>query len=246
MNTGHLTTEINVDNCNSHVCTLHSLYLGFSGVLAKTVVAPIERVKLLLQTQAVNARISQTKTYSGGIACLKDLIEKEGVLALWRGNTANVIRYFPNQAFNFALKDKFRRFLGVSTSPGSEGKQNMQMAIVMWNNVIAGSAAGATTSVLTYPLDMARTRLATDISLSAVQGQGKGQRQFSGVWDCVRQSYVEGGLLRVYRGFPLSICGGKSNVFRSSILIVCYPCFHLYFVCSLSSCIIPRTLLWRI
>mmetsp|Transcript_13190 Transcript_13190/g.21577 ORF Transcript_13190/g.21577 Transcript_13190/m.21577 type:complete len:329 (-) Transcript_13190:1329-2315(-) len=180
---------------------------GFSGVLAKTVVAPIERVKLLLQTQAVNARISQTKTYSGGIACLKDLIEKEGVLALWRGNTANVIRYFPNQAFNFALKDKFRRFLGVSTSPGSEGKQNMQMAIVMWNNVIAGSAAGATTSLLTYPLDMARTRLATDISLSAVQGQGKGQRQFSGVWDCVRQSYVEGGLLRVYRGFPLSICG---------------------------------------
>lgn len=173
-------------------------------------VAPIERVKLLLQTQRVNARISQSKHYSGGIACLKDLIEKEGIMALWRGNTANVIRYFPNQAFNFALKDKFRRFLGVSTAPGSDGKQNVPLAVVFWNNMIAGSAAGATTSLMTYPLDMARTRLATDVTMSAINGQG--QRQFNGVWDCVRQSYAEGGLKRVYRGFPLSICGGKITV----------------------------------
>lgn len=181
---------------------------GFSGILAKTVVAPIERVKLLLQTQKVNSRIAQTKNYSGGISCLKDIIEKEGAIALWRGNTANVIRYFPNQAFNFALKDKFRRFLGVSSSSsGGEATKGMEKVVVFCNNMIAGSAAGATTSLVTYPLDMARTRLATDVALTSREGEN--QRQFQGVWDCVRKSYVEGGLVRVYRGFPVSICGGK-------------------------------------
>lgn len=179
--------------------------------MAKTVVAPIERVKLLLQTQKVNSRISNTKHYSGAIVCLKDIIEKEGVLALWRGNTANVIRYFPNQAFNFALKDKFRRFLGLSTVPSGEGGQKLQKAVVFWNNIIAGSAAGATTSLITYPLDMARTRLATDVAIgSSVSATSKqGQRQFRGVWDCVRQSHMEGGMTRVYRGFGVSICGGE-------------------------------------
>ena len=195
------------------------MIIGFSGILAKTVVAPIERVKLLLQTQKVNARISKTKHYSGGIACLKDLIEREGVFSLWRGNTANVIRYFPNQAFNFALKDKFRRFLGVSTAPGGDGGQkNMHLVVVFWNNMIAGSAAGATTSLMTYPLDMARTRLATDLAVSSSAGS-TGQRQFSGVIDCMRQSYTEGGLARVYRGFPLSICGGEVLGFIVCVLV---------------------------
>lgn len=27
----------------------------------------------------------------------------EGLVSLWRGNTANVIRYFPTQALNFAF-----------------------------------------------------------------------------------------------------------------------------------------------
>jgi len=29
------------------------------------------------------------------------------MVSLWRGNTANVIRYFPTQALNFAFKDYF-------------------------------------------------------------------------------------------------------------------------------------------
>src|SRR5437764_6960095 len=32
----------------------------------------------------------------------------EGVLSLWRGNTANVIRYFPTQALNFAFRDTYK------------------------------------------------------------------------------------------------------------------------------------------
>ena len=39
-------------------------------------------------------------------------IRNEGVLSFWRGNFASVIRYFPQQALNFAFKDYFKRLFG--------------------------------------------------------------------------------------------------------------------------------------
>ena len=44
------------------------------------------------------------KRYGGIIECFSRTTREEGVLSLWRGNTANVIRYFPTQALNFAFK----------------------------------------------------------------------------------------------------------------------------------------------
>lgn len=32
-----------------------------------------------------------------------------GFFSYWRGNLANVIRYFPTQALNFAFKDKYKQ-----------------------------------------------------------------------------------------------------------------------------------------
>lgn len=48
------------------------------------------------------------KPYRGIIDCTGRVIREEGIISLWRGNTANVIRYFPTQALNFAFKDKFK------------------------------------------------------------------------------------------------------------------------------------------
>lgn len=79
-------------------------------------------------------------------------IPKEtGFLSYWRGNLANVIRYFPTQALNFAFKDKFKTlFLGGVPSDA------------FWRqfigNLAAGGAAGATSLLFVYPLDFARTR----------------------------------------------------------------------------------------
>ncbi|CAN1149364.1 ADP,ATP carrier protein 1, mitochondrial [Linum perenne] len=47
--------------------------------------------------------------YKGISECFKRTIVEEGFGSLWRGNTANVIRYFPIQALNFAFKDYFKR-----------------------------------------------------------------------------------------------------------------------------------------
>ena len=76
--------------------------------------APIERVKLLIQNQdemIKQGRLSEP--YKGIGDCFKRVIADEGMGSLWRGNTANVIRYFPTQALNFAFKDYFKKMFGM-------------------------------------------------------------------------------------------------------------------------------------
>uniref|UniRef100_A0A1S4BPY8 ADP/ATP translocase n=1 Tax=Nicotiana tabacum TaxID=4097 RepID=A0A1S4BPY8_TOBAC len=71
---------------------------GVSAAVSKTAAAPIERVKLLIQNQdemIKSGRLSEP--YKGITDCFSRTIKDEGVLSLWRGNTANVIRYFPTQ-----------------------------------------------------------------------------------------------------------------------------------------------------
>jgi solute carrier family 25 (adenine nucleotide translocator) protein 4/5/6/31 len=67
---------------------------GISGALAKTIAAPIERVKLLLQTQHTNPKLID-RPYTGITNCFKRVFVEEGLASFWRGNWANVIRYFP-------------------------------------------------------------------------------------------------------------------------------------------------------
>ena len=83
---------------------------GVAGAVAKTATAPIERVKLLIQTQDANPKIisGEVKRYTGIVDCFTRVSAEQGFSAFWRGNTVNVIRYFPTQAFNFAFKDTIK------------------------------------------------------------------------------------------------------------------------------------------
>lgn len=88
---------------------------GVSAAVSKTAAAPIERVKLLIQNQDEMLKQGRlTERYKGIGDCFGRTIRDEGFVALWRGNTANVIRYFPTQALNFAFKDYFKRLFGFN------------------------------------------------------------------------------------------------------------------------------------
>jgi solute carrier family 25 (adenine nucleotide translocator) protein 4/5/6/31 len=83
--------------------------------VSKTAAAPIERVKLLIQNQdemIKQGRLSEP--YKGIGDCFRRTTAEEGVGALWRGNTANVVRYFPTQALNFAFKDYYKRMFAFN------------------------------------------------------------------------------------------------------------------------------------
>lgn len=77
---------------------------GVAAVVSKSAAAPIERVKLLLQNQGELLKRGQLKRpYVGVGDCFTRVLREEGVLSLWRGNQANVIRYFPTQVRFLAL-----------------------------------------------------------------------------------------------------------------------------------------------
>merc|ERR1712121_52066 len=82
---------------------------GISAAVSKTAVAPIERVKLLLQVQHASKQISEDMQYKGMVDCFVRIPKEQGFMAFWRGNLANVIRYFPTQALSFVYPLDFAR-----------------------------------------------------------------------------------------------------------------------------------------
>lgn len=168
---------------------------GVSAAVSKTAVAPIERVKLLLQVQHVSKQITEDQRYKGIVDAFVRIPKEQGLLSFWRGNLANVIRYFPTQALNFAFKDKYKQvFLG-----GVD--KHTQFWRYFAGNLASGGAAGATSLCFVYPLDFARTRLAADV------GKGSGQREFSGLGNCISTIFKHDGLVGLYRGFGVSVQG---------------------------------------
>ncbi|MCP9263801.1 ADP/ATP translocase [Dirofilaria immitis] len=167
---------------------------GTAAAISKTAVAPIERVKILLQVQDAQQTIAVERRYKGIIDVLIRVPREQGLTALWRGNLANVIRYFPTQALNFAFKDTFKKMF----MEGLDKKKQFWRFFA--GNLAAGGAAGAASMCFVYPLDFARTRLAADI--------GKGEsREFKGLTDCIVKVAKSDGIVGLYRGFLVSVQG---------------------------------------
>jgi len=168
---------------------------GISAAVSKTAVAPIERVKLLLQVQYASKQIAEADRYKGMVDCFTRIPKEQGFGAFWRGNMANVIRYFPTQALNFAFKDKYKQiFLG-----GVD--KNKQFWRYFMGNLASGGAAGATSLCFVYPLDFARTRLGADVGKSAAE------REYSGLGNCLSKTVKSDGIAGLYRGFGVSVQG---------------------------------------
>merc|ERR1712231_16916 len=166
---------------------------GVSAAVSKTAVAPIERVKLLLQVQATSKQIAVDQQYKGIIDAFVRIPKEQGALSYWRGNLANVIRYFPTQALNFAFKDVYKQIF----MSGIDKKT--QFGRWFLANLASGGAAGATSLCFVYPLDFARTRLAADV------GQGA-EREFTGLIDCLAKT-AKSGVSQLYNGFGISVVG---------------------------------------
>jgi solute carrier family 25 (adenine nucleotide translocator) protein 4/5/6/31 len=182
---------------------------GTAAAISKTAVAPIERVKLLLQVQDASATIAVDKRYKGIIDVLVRVPKEQGFFSLWRGNLANVIRqvlklpinlylflfsYFPTQALNFAFKDTYKRLF----IEGVDKKKEFWKFFA--GNLASGGAAGATSLCFVYPLDFARTRLAADVGKGAT-------REFKGLGDCLVKIAKSDGPIGLYRGFFVSVQG---------------------------------------
>ncbi|EYB85913.1 hypothetical protein Y032_0288g1471 [Ancylostoma ceylanicum] len=166
---------------------------GASAAISKTVVAPVERVKLLLQVQYSHESIAAQDRYKGIIDAFIRVPKEQGFFSFWRGNFTNVMRYFPTQALNFAFNDLYKSVL----------LEKLDRSEHFWKytfrSLAAGGCAGSTTLCFVYPLDFIRTRLSVDV------GTHKANRDYTGFLDCLRKTVKSEGVVGLYRGFFISI-----------------------------------------
>jgi len=156
---------------------------GISGAVAKTVTAPLEAIKLKLQYTEDDDE--------GALDCARRILEREGWRGFYRGNLANVLRYFPTQAFNFAFKDKIKRLM-----PKVDRKKHPWRAFAV--NIVSGGIAGAGSLVLVYPLDTARTQL-------LICTNDDGSPKYANMVGFFRD--WNGDVRKLYEGYVVSVAG---------------------------------------
>eukprot|EP00850_Spirogloea_muscicola_P023015 SM000323S12627 [mRNA] locus=s323:772:2321:- [translate_table: standard] len=169
------------------------------GGVAHTIVAPVERAKLVLQTQHSNVHAlgqARHREYKGMLDVIIRVAREEGVRSLWRGNGSGVLRYYPSVALNFALKDFYKTLF--TPSRGGEAGLPLPLWRVSAGNFGAGALAGSTALLFTYPLDIAHKRLAADTGQT---------RQFRGLTHFLATIYRKQGIAGLYQGFPASVHG---------------------------------------
>ncbi|XP_075228346.1 solute carrier family 25 member 16-like isoform X2 [Lycorma delicatula] len=162
---------------------LKSLFAGgFAGMCSKTFVAPLDRIKILLQ--AHNKHYKRYGVYTG----LRGIIMKESFIALYKGNGAQMVRIFPYAAVQFTSFEFYKGYLSTVITGGSH-----------IDKFLAGSAAGVTAVTLTYPLDTIRARLAFQVT---------GEHYYNGILHtAVSMFKEEGGIRALYRGFLPTFLG---------------------------------------
>ncbi|KAK7283192.1 hypothetical protein RIF29_12563 [Crotalaria pallida] len=169
---------------------------GFAGALSKTAVAPLERVKILWQTRIAGF-------HSLGVCqSMNKLVKHEGFLGLYKGNGASVIRIIPYAALHFMTYERYKSWIlnnypALGTGP--------------FIDLLAGSAAGGTSVLCTYPLDLARTKLAYQVvETRSIEDSIKGVRSrpaHNGIKGVLTSVYKEGGVRGLYRGAGPTLTG---------------------------------------
>lgn len=122
-----------------------------AGAAAKSVTAPLDRIKLLMQTHGIRATEESAQRGIGFIEAITKIGKEEGIKGYWKGNLPQVIRVIPYSAVQLFAYEFYKKFF--------KGK-NEELSVL--GRLAAGACAGMTSTLVTYPLDVLRLRLAVD------------------------------------------------------------------------------------
>ena len=192
---------------------------ALAGAIARTAVAPIDRIKLLRQLRGSitfplsssasaapqPSSISNSKT---ALELLRSIVREEGLLSLWRGNSPTILIEAGSSALNFVLLNVYKdasnhaleglaeRFPTIRADGASGDKKRRFL-----RSFVSGGLAGATTITFLYPLAFIRTRLAVDVGVAS-----KGERRFpKGMRDVVKTIWTSNGLRGFYKGYGIAL-----------------------------------------
>lgn len=158
---------------------------ALSGAIAKTLTAPLDRVKILLQVKGgLEGGAIQLAAAKGNlIGSLVAIGKQEGLAGYWKGNLPQVLRVVPYSAAQLYSYEVFKKFFTAEDGSLSVHKR-----------LAAGALAGMTATILTHPLDTLRLRIAVDPSCANLPG-------------AIRVLLREGRGAAFYRGLGASMLG---------------------------------------
>jgi solute carrier family 25 protein 16 len=121
---------------------------GLAACAAKTVVGPLDRVKILFQ--ASNPEFAKyTGSWTGALRAMRDIYRSDGGRGLYRGHSATLLRIFPYGGIKFLAYEQVRALLIHNKDEETHIRR-----------FLAGSIAGCFSVFATYPLEVIRVRLA--------------------------------------------------------------------------------------
>lgn len=161
---------------------------GLAGCIAKTVTNPLERIKMLSQTGEHGSKNNSI------IGLYRSIIHNEGVIGLWAGNGANLLRIFPAKAVVFSTNDVYQGIFRKLTGTDDDKKLHHMYAF------FAGGMAGMTASACTYPLDFARGRISGKLA-------NDGKKHYKGIISTIVMTVRDEGPMAVYKGVTPTLLG---------------------------------------
>lgn len=171
-------------------------------MVAKSIVAPIDRIKILYQ-------VTSSRFYLRDIPrVVYTIVQTEGVAALWKGNIATMIRVFPYSGIQFMVYDRCKIFFLSKKeilAANNSGRSNDKWSLSPLESLIAGSFAGAVSVICTYPLDLTRAQLAV---LKRTKNERKEKNNNTkGFSEVLMVNYQKGGTRGLFRGITPTLMG---------------------------------------
>ncbi|MEW5313430.1 MAG: hypothetical protein WDW38_004999 [Sanguina aurantia] len=157
---------------------------GTAGAVARSATAPLDRIKLLFQVQAVASSGTTPGAYTGVGQAATKILREEGFKAFWKGNGVNVVRVFPYASAQLSSNDLYKRLLADKDHELSVPRR-----------LLAGACAGMTATAITHPLDTVRLRLALP------------KHPYSGAVNCVSSIVRHEGPMALYKGLSPTLIG---------------------------------------
>ena len=172
---------------------------GIAGMIAKSVVAPIDRIKILYQVSSAKFHVWKIPEVMVNIA------RNEGFQALWKGNTATMIRVFPYSGVQFMTFDRCKLFFLREHEHGRYvsfvGDHSDRWGLTPVESLLSGMIAGTVSVVVTYPLDLTRAQLAV---LRRHNHDGLPTKGFVAV---LTDNYKQRGVPGLFRGITPTLMG---------------------------------------
>jgi solute carrier family 25 (mitochondrial adenine nucleotide translocator), member 4/5/6/31 len=179
---------------------------AIAGTLSRSVVAPIERVKLILQLRGSLGSEKTAPPRQNALAVARTIYREQGIISFWRGNLPNCLRVSGSAALNFTCMDYYKHagqsMLERVVVQNDSSASTLQRKRRLVSSLVSGGLAGATSTTLLYPLEFARTRLAMD------GGTTSSPRKYKGMWHAVVSIFKTDGIVGLYQGYGIALVGG--------------------------------------